>query len=560
MASEPAPPMTQAPTVAPSPSDEELRSIPRPGPLPRRLRFFLVGACGAGLVVFLNAVSWRAFGGNSDDANALLAGHALVHGNVLLHGWQLPTDSYWSVDLPLYGIASLVTGVGQSLLHIVPSAIAAAVVLAAVVLAVRDAPPARRWAAGATTLAIVGLPAPLLASFFLQGPMHIATTLYCLLAFLLIDPARFGWRWWAGVGLLGAAVAGDPVAVAIGAAPLAAARLVAGRRNGSWRASVSPLAAAATSVAAAGALRWVLPRLGGYTSAPALPLSPAGNWGANLRAVPERLGALLGVTGPSPHVWATGRWVHDLGLVALAVGVAVASFALLRAAVASRSSALRPGPEQGGWNGDLLTLATWGSLGAFVAITLPHADVNSVRYLVPAVVFGSVLAGRSVARLRVSSMSSVGVKLAALALLAAYAATPWAVATGPRPPAPPQALARWLAGNHLRHGFGPYWDASVVTVSSQDGAQVRPVIAEAGRLHALAYFASADWFKPSAPPPADKVFLVYEPAQPWGGVDDASAAGTFGPPERVAAVGPYRVLVWPGEVASGLGPLTTLPS
>src|SRR5438105_2039273 len=94
-------------------------------------------------------------------------------------------------------------------------------------------------------------PVPLLASFFLQGPMHIATTLYCLLAFLLIDPARFGWRWWAGVGLLGAAVAGDPVAVAIGAAPLAAAGLVAGRRNGSWRASVSPLAAAATSVAAA---------------------------------------------------------------------------------------------------------------------------------------------------------------------------------------------------------------------------------------------------------------------------------------------------------------------
>ena len=103
--------------------------------MPWRLRLVLLGAGCAGLVLLLNAVSWRAFGGNSDDANAVLAGHALVHGNVLLHGWQLPTDSYWSVDLPLYGVASLITGVRQSLLHIVPSAIAAAVVVAAVVLA-----------------------------------------------------------------------------------------------------------------------------------------------------------------------------------------------------------------------------------------------------------------------------------------------------------------------------------------------------------------------------------------------------------------------------------------
>jgi hypothetical protein len=277
--------------------------------------------------------------------------------------------------------------------------------------------------------------------------------------------------------------------------------------------------------------------------------------------VPDRLGALLGATGPNPHVWTPLRWVHDLGLLAVAVGVAVATLALFRAAVVGRSSALRPGRAgREVWADDLLTLALWGCVAAFVAITLPHADVNSVRYLVPAVAFGAVLAGRSVARLRVSSLGPVGAKLAALALLLACGATPWAVATGSPAPAPPEALARWLADNHLRHGFGPYWDASVVTVSSREGVRVRPVIAKAGRLHALAYFASADWFKPRGRPQTDKVFLVYEPAQPWGGVDDTSGAETFGPPERVAAVGPYRVLVWPGQVGSRLGPLTTLPS
>ena len=221
-----------------------------------------------------------------------------------------------------------------------------------------------------------------------------------------------------------------------------------------------------------------------------------------------------------------------------------------------------------------MTLALWGCVAAFVTITLPHADVNSVRYLVPAVVFGSVLAGRFVSRLRLPSLgsvtirsvsisslsiSSVGASLAGLTILVAYAATPWALVTASHAPAPSTALARWLADNQLGRGFGPYWDASIVTVVSQERVKVRPVIAEGGRLHALAYFASARWFSDTQAAP-DKVFLVYEPDRPWGGVDDQSAATTFGPPERVATVGSYRVLVWAGDVGSRLGPLTTLPS
>ena len=45
-----------------------------------------------------------------------------------------------------------------------------------------------------------------------------------------------------------------------------------------------------------------------------------------------------------------------------------------------------------------------------------------------------------------------------------------------KPPAddPAVALAAWLDAHGLRHGYGPYWDASIVTVSSGGRVAVRP--------------------------------------------------------------------------------------
>ncbi len=53
-------------------------------------------------------------------------------------------------------------------------------------------------------------------------------------------------------------------------------------------------------------------------------------------------------------------------------------------------------------------------------------------------------------------------------------------------------------------------------------------------------------------------FLVFDSGRPWGGVDAATAAATFGPVTRTYVVGTYRVLVWshPVRVSSiGFSPI-----
>jgi len=125
-----------------------------------------------------------------------------------------------------------------------------------------------------------------------------------------------------------------------------------------------------------------------------------------------------------------------------------------------------------------------------------------------------------------------------------YLAMPLRIASGALPTWSSTIAVRWLAAHDLHYGVGTYWDASYLTLESSAAVVVRPVSATGGRLVPYRYFADDRWFAGLRRPQ----FLVFEPGAPWGGVDPASAAATYGPPARSVNLGPYTVLVWPSAV------------
>ena len=528
----------------------------------RRLAAVAIAAVSVGLVAvwlsLLYSLSWHLFIGNSDDANALLAGHALLHGNLLLRHWRMPTDNYWSIDLPWYGLFASLIGLGASVLHAVPTLIAAGVAAVSTGAALAPFGAPRRWAGALVTFALLGLPTPLLGTFLLQGPMHIGTVLLCLASFLLLTKG-FGQRWWLAVALLGAAVLGDPLAVALGAGPVAGAAIVSGLTGRSYKLALPGVTAALTSVAAAIAGGQLLRSLGGFTTAPRLPLSPSANWITNVRAIPGRLSWLLGASphAPMPHVWALFWVLHAVGAATIVIGVAAASIALVLSATRIRNDGTRRVPTP--WIDNVLAVGFWFGLLVFIVFTLPRADINSTRYLVPSVVYGAILGGRLVARhfaLSSGRASLVMVTLLAALTFGSYILVSAAIVRSADVANSAQPLARWLKASRLDVGFGPYWDASIVTVVSHGDIKVRPVIVANGRLHGLAYFASSEWFRAGH---HERSFLVYEPAAPWGGVNDSTAIQTFGLPSSIIDRDRYRVLIWDKDVGSLVGQATDLP-
>jgi len=106
-------------------------------------------------------------------------------------------------------------------------------------------------------------------------------------------------------------------------------------------------------------------------------------------------------------------------------------------------------------------------------------------------------------------------------------------------------LAAYLEQHHLTKGIGDYWSASIVTVESSDSVVVRPVVTNSSSYHVVRYtrLSSSAWYG------GGFEFLVYNATAPWGGVDAQSALASFGPPQHVAAVGPYHVLTWAHDLS-----------
>lgn len=495
--------------------------------------------------------------GNADDANNLLAGLDQWRGHVLLDGWTMPADSFITDDVPVAGLLATLFGLGPWLLQTVPLVLAGITLLLALWLSVRGA--RTRWLALVPVAVALGLPGVLASDFWLQSPMHVGTIAYCLGAFGLLTGPPSRWRWIAGSALLVLAGVGDATAFAIGTVPVAALGLrllVIGsrRRRGALLLAVAVLTTALTELLLA-----LRPALGAFRSAPAVPVVPAHQWLANaghgLARFFQLTAAFSGLPGWAGTLEHAARLVVTVALVgAVAVALAVLVWPRLLAvgstppaeAEAGAGDATEDPPAAEGRSpgGDellvLLGVAGIASYGVFCVLSPDGAPQATTRYLLPLLVTSAVALGVLAGSLRLERRWAPAVAAAAVAVGGACLAMPVQTATGRLPTWPSATAVRWLADHGLRQGVGTYWDASYFTLESRGEVVVRPVSATAGRLRPHRYFANDRWFGGSRPPE----FLVFEPAAPWGGVDPASAAATYGPPARTLTLGPYTVLVW----------------
>ncbi len=494
------------------------------------------------LVALLYTVSVHNVVGDSDGATVVLEGQSMAGGNVMLHGWALSLDSFWTVDAPVYMLVELVTGMRGLLLQLVPAVIAASVIVVGAWLA-RDG---RRGMAGfvgaATVVALLGLPSYGLSLFLLRGPLHVGTALWCLIAFAGLRSGRVGWGWVVAVVFFAAGALGDFQMMALGVAPACAAGVVAAFRTRSWRSGLPAASAAVVSVIVTWVVRALATAVGTFSVATSHPRSSAPEMLRNVGRVATWGADMLGVGNAgftSGGVPGLLQAVHVVGLLAVVAGIVVAARSIVLGVVHGSSSSDASARD---WRlDDLLVMALVADIVVFVVLTSSD-DPQFMRYLTAAVIFGTVLAGRMMGRLAHAASARrrrVG-RPVLLAVAAALVAALGFNVTAPQPTAPFAQLGQFLEAHHLDHGLGDYWSASVTTVSTRDSVMVRPVVTTPkGRVVRYQRQSTSSWY-------ADRSFqfLVFDTARPWGGVDSATASATFGPVARTYVVGTYRVLVW----------------
>lgn len=516
--------------------------------LPRCVLVLLLVAGFTMLVALLYLTSLHAIAGDSDGATVVLEGQSMISGHLMLHGWALSLDSFWTVDALFYALVELVTGVRSLLLYFVPALIAALVIAMGALLARSGRKGVPGVVAAATVIALLALPSHALASYLLRGPVHVGTALWCLVAFAGLRSGRVGWGWVVAVVAFAAGALGDFQMVALGMIPAFIAGVVAGSRRRNWRAGFPNVSAAGAGLLLAGVLRTLARAVGTFAITTSHPRASAPEISTNLVRIVTWGANMLGVgdgTLGSGGVPAPLQAVHMLGLLAVVSGVVVSMAALVRGVVGGHPAA---GDDSEQWRlDDLLVIAFVADLVVFVLLTYGD-DPGFLRYLTAAVIFGAVLAGRLTGRLvaavRSGRVLRAGAVLGAATLAMLGADVGYSIAA-PSPSRPFAQLGRFLHSHDLRQGVGDYWSASITTVSSAGSVTLRPVIANLdGRLVRYQRQSAATWYAHKS-----FQFLVYDTARPWGGVNAASASATFGPVERTYVVGTYRVLVWSHPVS-----------
>lgn len=506
-----------------------------------------VGAL-AGLVALLYLVSVHAAPGNSDGASVVLEGKALFAGNVALDHWTLSLDSFWLIDALFYGAATTIAGLRPDLLHLIPAVLAAAVIVVGAHLAVRGR---SGWAAAAgavTVFALLGLPTLAFTRFFVMGPLHVGTTLWCLLAFLFLGSGRFRAGFCLAVALLAAGLLSDLQTFAIGVVPVALAGVTTMARRREWRAGAPALAAAAGSVVLAEAARRVTLVLGTFTAHANSQVATVHQMVWNLSHLPSYGAGLLGVGTspyPQPHQSLPVGIAHVIAMCLLLLAVLATAVAVVAGAVRGSGRPRAHGKEdttrlEASFYDDVLLFGFLGGLAVFVALSFVTGS-SFGRYLTSAIVCGAVLAGRTVSRLCEefpSTLPVAGILLAVI--LAGNAATYVTTATATPPPQGALSLVRYLERHHLDHGLGDYWSAAITTLESDGRIVIRPVITLHGTLDLVRYLheSTSTWYR------RPFSFLVYNASSPWGGVGAKSAVHSFGAPAHVATVGAFRVLTW----------------
>ncbi len=500
-------------------------------------------AVAAGILVLFYCAQREArqMGVQSDGAGMVLESWAMLHGNLLLHGWHLSDVSFYTTELPEYMLVELFRGLNPDVVRICAALTYTLIVVLAAAVAYGARPADKRTAmvrAGIAVAIMVG-PTVAAASVLLNDPDHTGTAVPILLALLILDRARR--RWWVPVliaAVLGWALVGDSLVLLIGVAPLV---VVGGARSfglvALGRAPLSAawydLALAAVGLAAAvggTALSALIKSSGGFELSP-----QATQYAVQSAAAPANAAAtvsnFLGLFsadffGARLNPWLAVTAVH----LAFARLVAGGLFVALRA---SRRNFL---------HGDLIAQLLAAAL-----------VINLLGYLLLYPAAKRHRAGDRPGLRARRGAGRPGARRAAAPAPPGAAARPRggrrrrgaaAAAADPVTPTAPAAsgLARFLAAHQLRSGLAGYWDADSTTLDSAGRVVVRTIRFRPGHgLVAYPWEIDTRLYDGAA---NDANFLVATGPGARSSVTEPEAVAAFGQPYRRYLYHGYTIMVW----------------
>ena len=492
-------------------------------------------ACGV-VLFYLYLGQARTMPVASDGASQALQAWAMLHGNLLLHGWSLSDVSFYSTELPQFMLIEAVRGLDGQVVHLAAAMTYTLLVIGVAVLAKGDAT-GRQGLMRALIAAGILLAPPLgvrsTTWVVLNYPDHTGTQVPLLLIWLVLDRAKP--RWWVPVliaALLTWVQIGDTMALYEGVLPIVAVsaiRVLARRRQPvkprlaeHWY-ELSLTAGALASAYVATSALLLIRRAGGFDFSP-----PSTNFstisGMSLHFWPKVQTELIIFGGDFFGQPLRQSVVPLLHLVAVALVIWAVAVAVRRFAAEDNL---------------MMQLLTVTFVVVFGAYTFGfRVGAWEAIGLLPT---GAVLAGR----LLPERLTKAGLVMPLAAVLACYGLLLFNNSRTPAPGNENVTMANWLKAHHLRYGLARYWHANSVTLLSGGQVKVRAITTQGNEFLLTHWNTDSSWYNPRL----HKATFVILPANAWSSL--RSVYGAVGRPATTYRLGLYVVMVWHKNLLNG---------
>jgi hypothetical protein len=487
----------------------------------------------------------------SDDANIFLAGSEISDGNWRLKGWWLPEDNFLTIDLPLYALLVKCLGFTPYIMFYMPAALWAGVALLSLVLSGSGLTGRKKMVALAAVTTPVLL--PIIGNHSSMEAIahvwpHTGTIVYVLLIFLLAKMAMSGRRAHSRSILIAytlivvLAVFGDSFAIYIGVIPVIAVAAFSIFYGNRPRQNLLVL----VLTLFAGLLGKILVEVNSMTGGFQLIHLPVkfvefDGLGKNVVSVIQYFFKLFGCDFFGKEVFAFSVNGAALPLIRLPfLALLIAACITFKKKLLASIRAVRnewPVLEEDYLDALLAVAFTINVLAALFSDRI--TDAGSIRFMVPALVFGAILIARMQIKMQWVGVYFYFTLLVSMGLsLASYAGNPRSSVLVSREI---ETVSQWLSNNELYYGFGPYWSSSIVTAATDHRVEIRAVVADAGgKLKPFEWNGNKDWYRIRASGVGRAVFvLAHEEEKIY--YDEADVLRTLGEPLEKHEVGPYIV-------------------
>jgi hypothetical protein len=475
---------------------------------------------------------------DSDGAAIVLQARAMLHGNLLLRGWQLSDVSFYLTELPEYMLVVAIRGLRPDVVQICAALTYTLCLLFVVLVAKGNATGREAVVRVAMSAGIALAPIAIDQRTLLTNPDHTGSAVPILLMLLLIQSPSLRYRKLAiTVVVLSAALISDQLIFVIGIAPLLTVCLVRCRfriRYPEYRQERLLMAAACASAVIGLSVPRIIKAAGGWATS-AIPATFVGFgslWGNFLGAVHGLL-ILFGV-----------QFTPQLGLQTAFSAIRLTGLILVVVAVLLGIRSIRPFRDlvqrdlvQRDLVEGVLAAAIMIDFAAYV-LFIPDPTAN-FREIDTIVLLGAALAGRMLAgpliRMRLQGAIAV--------VMACYAVTlAWGLAQPTRPVAN-FSLGNWLSEHSLTDGIAGYWTADPIIVDTGGAVQLAAVQLNGRQASPYLWETNVSAFNPGT---HYANFLLINP--PSGTdphpITEREAVDAFGSPSQVYGYQGYIIIVW----------------